>query len=125
MLKKSSSSVSAYFLDRTRIRGKLDEACQLLVKERPAVRSILLFGSFARGRAVPGSDLDLAIVIGGLDSRPWPQRTGDFLPYFAGLGVPVDLFCYTQAEWQEGLSNGNPLFAEMAAGELLGACELE
>jgi predicted nucleotidyltransferase len=44
----------------------------------PRLKQVLLFGSYARGEAEDGSDIDVAIVLEGLDNVPAERdRTGD------------------------------------------------
>ena len=111
----SSSSVKVFFLDRTRVLAQLEKALEALLAHRPEVLEVWLFGSFARGRSAPGSDLDLALVLSPGDLRPWPERMSSYLPYFRDVAMPVDLFCYTIPEW-EG-SRDLPFFQEIRRGQ--------
>jgi predicted nucleotidyltransferase len=44
----------------------------------PRLRQVILFGSYARGEAEEGSDIDVAIVLEDLESVPTERdRTGD------------------------------------------------
>ena len=45
----------------------------------PEIEEIRVFGSLVRGTAVPGSDVDLLIVLGASD-RPFLDRIPAFLP---------------------------------------------
>jgi len=63
----------------------------------PDVLRVGIFGSVATGRAVPGSDLDVLIVLRHSDERPI-DRPARFQQYFEHIGLPVDLFCFTEAE---------------------------
>lgn len=62
--------------DLRRILSQLRETLEAFYGER--LRSLCLFGSYARGDAEPGSDIDVAVV---LDDRVEPfveiERTGD------------------------------------------------
>ena len=66
------------------------------------------FGSYARGDAGFGSDLDLVAIVGAskatfLDrARDWPTET---------LPVPADLLVYTAAEWKQ-MQTGGGRFAQ-------------
>lgn len=69
-----------------------------VVRERPEVRRIGYFGSYARGNWGVGSDLDLLIII--------EQATGPFERRAAqwdtlDLPVPADVLIYTAAEWEQ------------------------
>nr|WP_303714588.1 nucleotidyltransferase domain-containing protein [Methanoculleus marisnigri] len=63
----------------------------------------MLFGSFAEGRAVPGSDLDIMIVL-ARDERPFPEWVSAYLAYFSDIGIGVDLFPYTVSELSNPLA---------------------
>jgi len=64
----------------------------------------VLFGSLAQKRGVPGSDVDLLIVLWKGD-RPFPERVGVWLAKFA-LDFPVDVFPYTVDELDHPLAQG-------------------
>lgn len=61
------------------------------------------FGSYARGDAGFGSDLDLVMIVEE-DSRPFMERALDWRT--ETLPVPVDLLIYTIAEWERLLAAG-------------------
>lgn len=56
-----------------------------------------LFGSLVRGDYGPESDADLLIIL-DTDPRRCVDRMPEFLIYFSGLGVAVDVFPYTLEE---------------------------
>ena len=62
----------------------------------PEVRSIRWFGSWVRGDASVGSDVDLCIIVDRSDI-PRRDRIVDFLPRVFPVGV--DLFVYTPTEF--------------------------
>ena len=66
-------------------------------RDRPEVSKVILFGSAANGRAVPGSDADVMVVARALEVRPW-DRPLVYSPYFEGVGVGVELFVCREAE---------------------------
>ena len=101
---ESSSSVKIAYFDAGRVRRALNEWAANLVLQHPEVRRIVLFGSIARGDAVPGSDADLLIVVGE-SNVPFIER-----PRIYGLRIlPVgaDTFVYTSAELHRELESGN------------------
>ena len=63
-----------------------------LVRElRP--RRVVLFGSRARGDALPGSDIDVAVIA---DSDvPWYEREAAAYLALRGLGAPVEVVVLT------------------------------
>ena len=93
---RSYGSVKTFLLDRDYITLQLDKAVGSL-KNDPNVEKVVLFGSFAEGRAVPGSDLDILLVL-KRDSRRFVDRIQDYLDRFEDVGVAVDVFPYTTDE---------------------------
>ncbi|MCX7750306.1 MAG: nucleotidyltransferase domain-containing protein [Candidatus Bipolaricaulota bacterium] len=90
--------MTVYSLDREAVEAALAQWVKELAA-RPEVEAVVLFGSFASGRAVPGSDLDLLIVLRE-DPRPFLDRLPDYMP--DDLPLPVDVFPYTRAELEAG-----------------------
>ena len=89
------------------LRSRWPELCALGVAE------LYLFGSLARGEATPRSDADLLLLVG--EAPPFLERPGRYLPLFADLGFPVDLFVYTPKE-----AEANPLARRaLAEGRVL------
>jgi predicted nucleotidyltransferase len=81
----------------------------------PEVRSVILFGSWARGRRDLGADLDLMVVM---------ESSQDFVTRCAGLagrlrtGAPLDLLVYTPEEIER--CAGRPFFRRaLAEGKVL------
>ncbi len=70
----------------------------------PEIEQVLLFGSLARGDAVPGSDADLLLILSSAE-LPFLERIPRYLP--EGLPLGVDLFPYTQEEIDRMLAEGN------------------
>jgi predicted nucleotidyltransferase len=64
--------------------------------ERPEVERVIWFGSRVEGTPTPNSDVDLCIVISSSE-KPRRDRLPDYLP--VGFPVGIDLFVYTQAEF--------------------------
>lgn len=114
--RRSYGSVRVYWLNHEEAVRRLEEAARRLISERPEVQAVVLFGSLAEGRAVPGSDADLLLVLRSSD-RPWMDRPPEYLPYFRGIGLSLDLFCYTEEEVEQlplarrALSRGRRLAA--------------
>jgi uncharacterized protein len=67
------------------VHEDLAERLHALLAGRPEVRLALLFGSRARGREGPGSDLDLAVSAKRLDRLTLIHRLS------TGLGLTVDV----------------------------------
>jgi predicted nucleotidyltransferase len=112
MRQQSSPSVRIRFLDKPAVWRAVKEHARFLVQRYPEIRRIVLFGSFARDRAVPGSDLDLLIVL-----REASERFLDRIPRFLPRSFPVgvDVFPYTQAELARMLTEENPFIRRALA----------
>ena len=79
----------------------------------PEIESVYLFGSLARGDAVPGSDADLLIVVSH-STKPFRDRSAHYET--TGVGVGVDVVVYTREELDVLLEAGNE-FARRALRE--------
>jgi uncharacterized protein len=93
---ESYNSVKVYWLESDRIIGELRQRAEELVRSGKA-QKVVLFGSLAEGRAVPGSDADI-LVITGDDARPLKERITEYIGYFSGMGISVDVFPYAPGE---------------------------
>jgi predicted nucleotidyltransferase len=105
--------VKTFWLDRDFINRQLAKAVESL-RTNPDVLKIVLFGSFAEDRAVPGSDVDILIVLRS-DSRKLINRIQDYLDTFSDIGIAADVFPYTVSELdnplaQTALRTGRVLF---------------
>jgi hypothetical protein len=69
---------------------------QELYARDPAVSRVGYFGSYARGNAGVGSDLDLVVITRGDSSS---RRAGAFDA--SRLPVPADVLVYSEARWNE------------------------
>lgn len=119
--RRSYGSATVFWLDREEAERRLRQAAVRLVAERPEVQAVYLFGSLAAGRAVPGSDADVLVVVDRSDER-WFDRAAHYQPYFAHVGMPVELFCYTAEELpqvplaRQALREGKLLSSRKAGG---------
>ena len=91
----SSPSVSVFALNLDQLRICLKRAVARLAETHPEIDEVWLFGSLARGDAVPGSDADLLIVLSDSQS-PFLDRSVRYQPDFCGIGV--DVLAYTRSE---------------------------
>ena len=80
MPEESWNSVRVIWLDREAAREAVRKSARRLVAERPEVRKVVLFGSLARGDAVPGSDADV-LIIAETDVR-FIDRYLEYIDYF-------------------------------------------
>lgn len=79
---------------------------------RPEVEEVWLFGSLARGEAVPGSDADLLIVLSDSPAS-FLDRAVRYLPEFCGVGV--DILAYTRAELTAMCESGQDVLTQVKA----------
>jgi predicted nucleotidyltransferase len=91
-------------VDRKQIQQAVADYARRLRQTRPEVRRVIWFGSWVSGLPAPGSDVDLCLILSSADKPP-RDRTSDYLPF--GFPVGVDLFAYTQAEF-ESLRQSSP-----------------
>lgn len=95
--RRSYGSVTVFWLDRDLLKSRVAAAARELGREHEAVTQVVLFGSAASGRALPSSDADVLIVVRDSNER-FIDRAEPFHPFFAEIGVGVDLFVYTEPE---------------------------
>ncbi|MBI2830062.1 MAG: nucleotidyltransferase domain-containing protein [Chloroflexi bacterium] len=109
----SIGSVTIIWLDRKAAVQAVKQAVRRLARRRPEIRKVVLFGSLARGDAVPGSDADLLVVLADSD-RPFLDR----MPLYRPTRVPVgvDVFPYTEEELTEMIKESNA-FVKRALSE--------
>lgn len=60
------------------------------------MKKIVLFGSRAEKKGVPGSDADILVIL-PKDERPFIDRTGEWVERFS-LDFPLEVFPYTENE---------------------------
>src|SRR2546428_4115805 len=104
MRKPSSLSVKITYFDKLGVRRALKRYVAALTSKHPEIIRIILFGSVARGDAVPGSDVDILIVLSSSE-KAFLGRMLDYVPDHFPVGAEV--FPYTQAEFEKMLSEGN------------------
>ncbi|MBI4330005.1 MAG: nucleotidyltransferase domain-containing protein [Chloroflexi bacterium] len=104
MLKQYYGSVKVTWLDRAQVIKSVKDAVHGLVRRHPEIVKVVLFGSLARGEAVPGSDADLLVILSE-DGRTFRERMPDYM--IATKEVGVDVFPYTVAELTKMEADGN------------------
>jgi len=105
---ESSISARVRYADPERIRKAVQAHAAALRAAHPEIRSIRWFGSWPKGTAAPGSDVDLFILVDRSD-KPARDRMPDFLPRTFPVGI--DLFVYTEDELRR-LRTEHPSLAE-------------
>ncbi len=108
----SSASVRIFSLNRRQVVERLKTAARELAQQYPEIERIVLFGSLARGEAVPGSDADLLIILRDCD-LPFLDRSVRYRPQRVGLGV--DVLAYTREELERMEKDGNRLVRQALA----------
>jgi len=93
---ESSHGVRVFWLEQERLIEELKKKAMEVGKRDANVQKILLFGSIAEGRGVPGSDADLLIILHA-DSRKFPDRIPEWQEKMY-IGFPMDVFPYTEEE---------------------------
>jgi predicted nucleotidyltransferase len=90
--------VRVFWLDSGEAVVRLRRAASQLLADRPEVSRVVLFGSLAEVRAVPKSDADVLLILERSDRARWFDRPLDYWTALEGVGLPVELFCYTREE---------------------------
>jgi len=101
--------VQVFWLDRGETLKRIQKAARELSGRHPEIEQVALFGSLARGDAVPGSDADLLVVLRESDLS-FLERSAKYRP--AGVGIGIDVFAYTQDEVDAMLASGNAFLAQ-------------
>lgn len=106
MPKRFLRSAASTFLDSEGVIADLTALARRALERRPALRRVILFGSLAEGRAVPGSDADLVLIDSGESGREvrLRDRVAAIQPLFEDAPVGVDLFVTTEDEWGRRLA---------------------
>lgn len=100
---QSLNSVRIFWLERDKTIEVLRERAERCLKASSDITEIILFGSLAEGKAVPGSDADILILL-KRSEKPFLKRMECFQGFFSGLGIGVEVFPYTLQEARD-----NPL----------------
>ena len=93
----------------------LENLLPLLRAQR--AKAAYLFGSWARGSAGEGSDIDVIVV--APSARPAVERFKDYLPAIAACPVGVDLLVYTPEEFERLRAEERPFLMHALEGAKL------
>ncbi len=96
--------MTVFWLNLEEVIKRLRRAVTRLAEKHPEILEVWLFGSLARGEAVPGSDADLLIILDKC-TLPFLERSSHYQPDFCGVGV--DVFAYTKEELARMESQGH------------------
>ncbi|HXF03798.1 MAG TPA: nucleotidyltransferase domain-containing protein [Blastocatellia bacterium] len=109
---RSSDSVEIeYFPDRE-VWEELRAFAAQLRRQHPEIEKVLVFGSLVRGDCVPGSDVDLLVVLRE-SNVSFLERIPQYTP--SNFPVAVDVFPYTCEELEHMLREGNTFIQEALA----------
>jgi len=104
MQRELSPSVKISYFDKEAVWNSLRRFTGQLKKKHPEIERIILFGSLVRDDCVPGSDVDLLIVLSKSD-KPFLERITEYMP--SKFPVGVDVFPYTRQELKTMIEEGN------------------
>jgi predicted nucleotidyltransferase len=96
IVEESLNSVKIFWLDQERLLTELRRTAQRVGRGDENIVKIILFGSLAESRAVPGSDADILIVLKRAD-EPFMKRIEAWSAKFL-VDFSLELFPYTEAE---------------------------
>lgn len=96
VVEESLNSVKVFWLDQERLIQELYKVSREIGGKEENVLKIILFGSLAERRAVPGSDADILIILRE-DDKPFMDRVAEWIEKFY-IDFPVEVFPYTQNE---------------------------
>ncbi len=109
------STVRVTYFDRDTVRRALDEYVRAITARHPEIEEVVLFGSLVTGTPVPGSDVDLLIIMSDCN-HSFLERIPTFLP--SSFPVGMDVFPYTREEIERMVREGNCLVLGAIRGGL-------
>jgi len=113
MVKQLSPFVKINYFDQETVKKSLRNYVQTLYKKHSSIEKVIVFGSFIRGESVPGSDIDLLIIL-KKSKTPFSKRISQYMP--SNFPIGMDVFPYTKREIEKMLNEGN-LFLKRALEE--------
>jgi predicted nucleotidyltransferase len=112
MLRRSSSSAGAIYLDRELRIEELRAGAHRAAGQVPGIRRVILFGSLMAGIPSPRSDADLLVIVAESQHAEPRDRVPELLRALRPLPCPVDLFVLTARELERYAREGHPLLRE-------------
>jgi predicted nucleotidyltransferase len=85
-------------IDREKISSAVHLYSRQLYAAHPEIIRIIWFGSWIHGHPVPGSDVDLCIIVKSSNLKIY-ERPPQYLP--VGFPVGLDICVYTETEFQQ------------------------
>lgn len=113
IVEKSLNSVKTFWLEQEKLIKEIHRIASRVGQENQNVLKIILFGSLAERRGVPGSDADIIIIL-QKDDIPFIDRIPEWSEKIK-INFPVEIFPYTEKEInhpivQEAMKKGIILF---------------
>jgi predicted nucleotidyltransferase len=107
------NSVKVFWLEQEELLEEIYKVAREIGKANEKISKIILFGSLAERRGVPGSDADILIIL-ERDDKPFMDRIAEWSERFS-MNFPVEIFPYTKKELnnpivQESVKRGIILF---------------
>ena len=103
---ESLNSVKVFWLEQEQLVEEIHKVASEIGEANENVLKIILFGSLAERRGVPGSDADILIILERED-KPFMDRIAEWSERFS-IDFPVEIFPYTKKE----LNKNNPIVQE-------------
>ncbi len=114
---RTGDGVRVFSIDREAVTDQVRLAVERLALSHPEIQRVILFGSLVRDDYGPASDADLALILSHSD-KPMRERIPDYL--VLNIRICVDVFPYTQAEFDARLAEGDPFVRRiLAEGKVL------
>lgn len=96
----------------------IQDAVSRIVAVAQSPLKIIVFGSYATGKAHAASDLDLLVVEDVIDSMP--NEYGKIRNALGSIGVGVDLLLYPKHEFDKRINwSSSPVFDAVRQGQVL------
>ena len=106
VVEESLNSVKVFWLEQEQLVEEIHKVASEIGEANENVLKIILFGSLAERRGVPGSDADILIIL-KTDDKPFMDRIAEWSERFS-IDFPVEIFPYTKKE----LNKNNPIVQE-------------
>jgi len=106
VVEESLNSVKVFWLEQEQLVEEIHKVASEIGEANENVLKIILFGSLAERRGVPGSDADILIILERED-KPFMDRIAEWSERFS-IDFPVEIFPYTKKE----LNKNNPIVQE-------------
>ncbi len=114
---RSLTSSVMRWLNPEAVLAAAQEWAERLASGEPSVIAVGCFGSYARGDAGVGSDLDLIVIMSA--NATTPRREGAWA--VEQLPIPADVIVYTTDQWRD-LCVNSPRFFQTLENEAQWLC---